>query len=475
MSDPSALHCGHVFCESCLLDWTKSKWSCPTCSQPCRVGNEKSIKVNPQMRGITEALRNIENTLIAAEPNWWMRPEDSDVFPEINPEEDQLEEQEEIQFEEDDCDSEEEEEEGEAGGEEEKEEDNDDDDDDDEEEIAENNEGILKANKEKKKRGRTNVVGVRWGVDESSESASEPVTKHARKSTTTFQQSPKSAQSDSSLASQAASPAAPSRRLTVFIEDEDLLKETGSLPKYDIKDSIESSPPPDVVVLQGTLKSSSGLTLSADITWSYLLSLSLGSLIVSSKWLSKPSNQYYTKTWSKNNLSCDEPSTSDSRWVYGHDGCSTLGAPGRMYSSRKKLNKKLKESKKPGTRLFKGYNFFLAGNFPPDLEGSGEYGANPCPPTMSRCRMRRLLELGDAKTVNDLGENSEPTPAKEHEVTKVIVGSNSSEVDVKEIYEVMENIWILGMEEIEVVRVEWVVESICEGQLQELEGGRYLY
>lgn len=98
-----------------------------------------------------------------------------------------------------------------------------------------------------------------------------------------------------------------------------------------------------------------------------------------------------------------------------------------------------------------------------------------CPPTITVDRMRRILSLGRSKTINLLNPQSETPSSKENARTKIIIGGDSNEEDLKEIIDVMEDVWILNVEEIDIVRAEWVVDCVCEGKILELDGGRYLY
>ncbi|GMI02387.1 hypothetical protein TrLO_g14135 [Triparma laevis f. longispina] len=462
MSTPSALQCGHVFCNSCLLEWTKSNWNCPTCEMPCMSGKERSsIKGNPQMSGIVEALRKIEDTLIKAGPNWWIAEGDEDVFVEVPLEEDAKDEEQEILFVEGDSD-----EEGQGVEEDEEEE---------AEEGSSPQTGILNPNKPTSQKKRKATVGVRWDNDNNPDDDDENADSNLQSSPTSegpaiklhkstrFQSSTNSAESDSSLGGGlyrgGSKTSVPSRILKVYVEDEELKPELDGQ-SYTLLGSLES---PDVIVLQACVNEE--LILSADITWSYLLGLSLGSLIVSTSWLTNPTNKYYTKKWSHDT---GNSTSSDSRFVYGHDGCSTFGAPGRMHSSNKKLNKK-SDLHTSGTKLFEGYNFFLAGKFASSIMDTA------CPPTITVDRMRRILSLGRSKTINLLNPQSETPSSKENARTKIIVGGDSNEDDLKEIIDVMVDVWILNVEEIDIVRTEWVVDCVCEGKILELDGGRYLY
>ena len=97
------------------------------------------------------------------------------------------------------------------------------------------------------------------------------------------------------------------------------------------------------------------------------------------------------------------------------------------------------------------------------------------PLLLTRRRLEKMLTLCNVKSIATLEEKSEPTPAKEAGFTKVILGSTSNEEDINEVEAVMESVWILGVEDIEVVRADWVVDCICEGEILDLDNGRYLY
>ena len=147
--------------------------------------------------------------------------------------------------------------------------------------------------------------------------------------------------------------------------------------------------------------------------------------------------------------------------------------------------------------LFSGYNIFYYGKWADEGGGGGgeEEGGEEenedtqmsegylfetssqsdsvCPATtslaasMTEHQFTKLLCRTSPTTLQRLTNDSMKTPFSSISETKIILGPKSSSSDLVSCGDIVDTVWVLDSDEIEIVGSEWIVDSIRDGQVQE--------